>query len=143
KRCRRSLRPDAEGPNCRAQGDPRSGPRRRRAGRGRDRTAGATLQALKTFARQARKQMRTESGGYRRDHLRALAQRVEVGTKVVRIMGSKAYFCARSSPPRARKRRVLACQFCSDVARPKRFELLTFAFGGKSLAAPDSRIGFA
>jgi site-specific DNA recombinase len=49
-----------------------------------------TPQALKTFARQARKRMRTESGGYRRDHLRALAQRVEVDTKEVRIMGSKS-----------------------------------------------------
>jgi site-specific DNA recombinase len=34
--------------------------------------------------------MRTESGGYRRDHLRALAQRIEVDTKEVRIMGSKS-----------------------------------------------------
>jgi site-specific DNA recombinase len=34
--------------------------------------------------------MRTESGGYRRDHLRALAQRVEVDSKEVRIMGSKS-----------------------------------------------------
>jgi site-specific DNA recombinase len=34
--------------------------------------------------------MRTESGSYRRDHLRALAQRVEVDTKEVRIMGSKS-----------------------------------------------------
>jgi site-specific DNA recombinase len=42
------------------------------------------------FARQARKRMRTESGGYRRDHLRALAQRVEVDAKEVRIMGSKS-----------------------------------------------------
>jgi site-specific DNA recombinase len=33
--------------------------------------------------------MRTESGSYRRDHLRALAQRVEVDAKEVRIMGSK------------------------------------------------------
>ena len=49
-----------------------------------------TPQALKTFARQARKRMRTESGGYRRDHLRALAQRVEVDAKEVRIMGSKS-----------------------------------------------------
>ena len=55
-----------------------------------------TPQALKTFARQARKRMRTESGGYRRDHLRALAQRVEVDAKEVRIMGSKAYSCARA-----------------------------------------------
>jgi site-specific DNA recombinase len=48
-----------------------------------------TPAALKTFARTARKKMRTESGGYRRDHLRALAQRVEVDAKEVRIMGSK------------------------------------------------------
>jgi site-specific DNA recombinase len=49
-----------------------------------------TPQALKTFANQARRRMRTESGGYRRDHLRALAQRVEVDAKEVRIMGSKS-----------------------------------------------------
>src|SRR5882757_8268744 len=49
-----------------------------------------TPQALKTFAGQARKRMRTDSGGYRRDHLRALAQRVEVDAKEVRIMGSKS-----------------------------------------------------
>ena len=34
--------------------------------------------------------MRTESRGYRRDHLRALAQRVEVDAKEVRTMGSKS-----------------------------------------------------
>src|SRR5258708_36021651 len=45
-----------------------------------------TPQSLKTFARQARKRMRTESGGYRRDYLRALAQRVEVDTQELRIM---------------------------------------------------------
>jgi site-specific DNA recombinase len=49
-----------------------------------------TAQALKTFAKQARNRMRTESGGYRRDHLRALAQRVEADAKEVRIMGSKS-----------------------------------------------------
>jgi site-specific DNA recombinase len=48
-----------------------------------------TPQVLKTFANQARRRMRTESGDYRRDHLRALAQRVEVDAKEVRIMGSK------------------------------------------------------
>jgi DNA invertase Pin-like site-specific DNA recombinase len=41
------------------------------------------------FAEIARKRMRLEGGGYRRDHLRALAQRVEVGAKEVRIIGSK------------------------------------------------------
>ena len=49
-----------------------------------------TPQALKTFASKARRRMRTESGGYRRDHLRALAQRIEVDAKEVRIMGSKS-----------------------------------------------------
>lgn len=49
-----------------------------------------TPQALKTFASHARRRMRTEAGGYRRDHLRALAQRVEVDAKEVRIMGSKS-----------------------------------------------------
>jgi site-specific DNA recombinase len=54
--------------------------------------AGPTItpQALKTFASQARRRMRTVSGGYRRDHLRALAQRIEVDAKEVRIMGSKS-----------------------------------------------------
>ena len=47
-------------------------------------------QTLKTFARTARKRMRTESGGYRRDYLRALAQRVEVDVQELRIMGSKS-----------------------------------------------------
>src|SRR5262249_52906322 len=49
-----------------------------------------TPQALKTFVSQARRRMRTESGGFRRDYLRALAQRVEVDTKEIRIMGSKS-----------------------------------------------------
>ena len=48
-----------------------------------------TPHALKAFARAARKGMRTESG-YRRGHLRALAQRVEVDAKEVRIMGAKS-----------------------------------------------------
>jgi site-specific DNA recombinase len=33
--------------------------------------------------------MRIDGGRYRRDHLRALAQRVEVADRKVRIMGSK------------------------------------------------------
>lgn len=49
-----------------------------------------TPQALRTFARTARKRMRIDGGGYRRDHLRALAQRVEVDQKELRIMGSKS-----------------------------------------------------
>ena len=45
---------------------------------------------LKAFARSARGRIRLDDGGYRRDHLRALAQRVEVADDEVRIMGSKS-----------------------------------------------------
>ena len=38
-------------------------------------------------AKTARERMRIDGGGYRRDHLRALAQRVEVADGEVRIMG--------------------------------------------------------
>jgi hypothetical protein len=77
--------------------------------------------------------MRTESGGYRRDHLRALAQRVEVDAKEVRIMGSKsllprtlvaassaktAGFCVpsvyRSGAPRPMKMGTIASPFPYD-----------------------------
>lgn len=44
---------------------------------------------VKTFARTAHQRIRLENGGYRRDHLRALVQRVEVAGKEVRIIGSK------------------------------------------------------
>jgi site-specific DNA recombinase len=49
-----------------------------------------TPQMLRKFARTARERMRMEGGGYRRDHFRALAQRVEVDTGEVRIIGSKS-----------------------------------------------------
>ncbi len=49
-----------------------------------------TPQMLSKFARTARQRIRLEGGGYRRDHLRALAQRVEVADGEVRIMGSKS-----------------------------------------------------
>ncbi len=49
-----------------------------------------TPRSLKTFAREARKRLRTDSGGYRRDYLRALAQRVEVDATELRIIGAKS-----------------------------------------------------
>jgi site-specific DNA recombinase len=49
-----------------------------------------TPQMLRKFAATARERIRLEGGGYRRDHLRALAQRVEVADGEVRIMGSKS-----------------------------------------------------
>lgn len=51
----------------------------------------ARVTELRTIRDQARADAeRAEGGGYRRDHLRALAQRVEVDTKEVRIIGSKS-----------------------------------------------------
>jgi hypothetical protein len=44
---------------------------------------------IQKFAKTARERIRIDGGGYRRDHLRALAQRVEVADGEVRIMGSK------------------------------------------------------
>ena len=44
---------------------------------------------IERFAETARQRIRLEGGGYRRDHLRALAQRVEVAEGEVRIIGSK------------------------------------------------------
>ncbi|WP_183428989.1 recombinase family protein [Mesorhizobium sp. RMAD-H1] len=45
---------------------------------------------IETFSSAARNGLRLEGGGYRRDHLRAFAQRVEVADNEVRIMGSKS-----------------------------------------------------
>ena len=47
-------------------------------------------QMVQRFARTARERIRIDGGGYRRDHLRALAQRVEVADREVRIIGSKS-----------------------------------------------------
>ncbi len=51
---------------------------------------GVSPDMLNGFARKARERIRLDEGGYRRDHLRALAQRVEVAADEVRIMGSKS-----------------------------------------------------
>ncbi|GHC65124.1 recombinase family protein [Limoniibacter endophyticus] len=51
---------------------------------------GVSPDMLKGFARKARERIRLDDSGDRRDHLRALAQRVEVADDEVRIMGSKS-----------------------------------------------------
>src|SRR5690606_14485199 len=51
---------------------------------------GISPDMLNGFALKARERIRLDDGGYRRDHLRALAQRVEVADDEVRIMGSKS-----------------------------------------------------
>ena len=82
---------DAEGPRCQAENHSRPGLGRRRAGRGSGPSrADNHTQSLKTFARQARKRLRTDGGGSRRAYLRALAPRVEVDAQELRIMGAKS-----------------------------------------------------
>ncbi len=44
---------------------------------------------IRGFSQSARERIRASEGGYRRDHLRSLAQRVEVADDAIRIMGSK------------------------------------------------------
>ena len=44
---------------------------------------------IRGFAHSARERIKGSEGGYRRDHLRSLAQRVEVADDAIRIMGSK------------------------------------------------------
>jgi hypothetical protein len=48
-----------------------------------------TPDMVRKLASTARERIRIAGGGYRRDHLRALAERVEVADREVRIMGSK------------------------------------------------------
>jgi len=66
---------------------------------------------------------RTESGGYRRDHLRALAQRVEVDAKEVRIMGSKTELLRTLVA--ASSGGVLACPVLYKSGAPVRIKLRT------------------
>ncbi len=49
-----------------------------------------TRQMIERFTIAARKTIRLNGGGYRRDHLHALVQRFEVGESEVRIIGSKS-----------------------------------------------------
>jgi site-specific DNA recombinase len=45
---------------------------------------------VERFTKTARERIRIDGGGYRRDHLRALVQRVEAANREVRVIGSKS-----------------------------------------------------
>jgi len=80
----------------------------------------------------ARKRMRNESGGCRRDYLRALAQRVEL-----RIMGSTAELPRTLVAVFRRKNGGFwRAQFCTEVARRKRLELHEVARRGEPNLPP-------
>jgi hypothetical protein len=92
-RRRRSRRPRPERADRRATGDPGSGPGRHHAGSGHVGQRGPATRhhnGTTQVRGHGPQRMRIEGGGYRRDHLRALAQRVEVADREVRIMGSKS-----------------------------------------------------
>ncbi|WP_316186428.1 MULTISPECIES: hypothetical protein [unclassified Bradyrhizobium] len=67
--------------------------------------------------------MRTDSNSYRRDYLRALAQRVQVDAKELRIMGSKSALLRTLVGASGAK----TAQFGTEVAHATRFERLAFS----------------
>lgn len=57
--------------------------------RGEGKTNQITPELLEAFASEARRQIRTKDGSFRRHHVQTLVQRVEVGADEIRIKGSK------------------------------------------------------
>jgi len=64
--------------------------------------------------------MRTDGGGYRRDHLRALGQRIEVDQKELRITGSKSALLRTLAAAESAKTAGLGCPvlYRSGAPRP-------------------------
>jgi hypothetical protein len=85
-----------------------------------------TPQTLKTFARHARKRMRTESSSARACPARRSGQ--ERGSHHGVQERTPAHPCRRFDRENGGFWRS---QFCTEVARPARFELTTSAFGGQ------------
>ncbi len=96
-------------------------------------------QSLKTFARQARKRLRTDNGGYRRDYLRALAQRVEVDAQELRIMGSKSELLRTLVAASSAKRRVLACPVLYRSGVPRSTKMSNIASAWRYDVSPIAR----
>lgn len=61
----------------------------RAEGRASDRSADLTPEIVRRFAGEAKRRLRTDAGDYRRHHLQALAQRIEVGEDAIRITGTR------------------------------------------------------
>ena len=85
---------------------------------------------VRKFAATARERIRIAGGGYRRDHLRALAQRVEVADGEVQIMGSKKICNAHARPAPARKATVCGVRvLVPEMASRRGFEPLLPPWG--------------
>ncbi len=82
-----------------------------------------TPHMIQKFARTARERIRIDGGDYRRDHLRALAQRVEVADREVRIIGSKSNLLQTlTAAAGVRSAAARRWQFCSELAERGGFE---------------------
>jgi hypothetical protein len=90
-----------------------------------------TPQALATFAPRTRKKIRGEAGGHRRDHPRALAQRVEVDKREVRILGSKGALLRALVAASGGKQRVSECPVLFRNGAPKGIRTPVFAVKGR------------
>jgi hypothetical protein len=76
--------------------------------------------------------MRIEGGGYRRDYLRALAQRVEVDAQELRIVGSKSELLRTLVVASSAKTAGFGVPSSVPKWRARHdFERVTFAFGGQ------------
>ncbi|GEM_PF-5842127 len=76
---------------------------------------------VRKFAATARERIRIAGGDYRRDHLRALARRVEVADGEVRIIEKQSATDAHGCTQHPASR-VCSSQFCSEMASPTGFE---------------------
>jgi site-specific DNA recombinase len=75
---------------------------------------------VRRFAAIARERIRIVGGGYRRDHLRALAQRVEVADREVRIIGSKSNLLQTLAAASGARPATLAVRSSVPKWRPRR-----------------------
>jgi hypothetical protein len=87
----------------------------------------------------ARKRMRIEGGCYRRDYLRALAQRVEVDARTSHHGLEKRTAAYARRRFKRKNGGVWRAQFCTEVAHPTRFERVVSTFGGQRPAFGNSR----
>jgi site-specific DNA recombinase len=92
-----------------------------------------TPSSLRRFALAARGKLRNEDGTYRRDHLRALAQRVEVvHPSEIRIMGSKTELLRTLVAVASVESAALGVRsFIPEMASPRGFEPPTSGLGNR------------
>ena len=96
-----------------------------------------TTTVQRKFAATARKRMRIEGSGYRRDHLRALARRVEVADREVRIRGIEEQF-AQNARRQNRRPAAFAVLFWTGGEEGIRTLDTTFAVWRFSKALPSA-----